>query len=130
MSKTIDISQARILEGAWECWIEGEIAEELPSFEILYQGNPIEGVELSTDESGTRLRAPIPLMALSDGVQTFIVTDTDRAQTYGHFSILAGNALDLDLRAELDLLRAELDMLSKAFRRHCAEVPAEQEAEE
>ena len=26
-----------------------------------------------------------------------------------------------DLRAEVDLLRAELDMLKRAFRRHCVE---------
>jgi hypothetical protein len=26
-----------------------------------------------------------------------------------------------DLRAEVDLLRAELDMLKRAFRRHCLE---------
>ena len=37
------------------------------------------------------------------------------------FSLLAGDLLDHDLRAEISLLRAELDMLKRAFRRHCAE---------
>ena len=27
----------------------------------------------------------------------------------------------VDLRAEMDLMRAELDMLKRAFRRHCVE---------
>jgi hypothetical protein len=39
----------------------------------------------------------------------------------GSFSIVAGDALAEDIRAELSLLRAELDMLKKAFRRHCVE---------
>ena len=34
---------------------------------------------------------------------------------------LAGEALAHDIRAEIDLLRAELDMLKRAFRRHCLE---------
>jgi hypothetical protein len=29
--------------------------------------------------------------------------------------------LDEDIRAEVDLLRAELDLLKRAFRRHCSE---------
>ena len=39
----------------------------------------------------------------------------------GHFSIIAGEALGEDLHAEVELLRAELDMLKRAFRRHCLE---------
>jgi hypothetical protein len=39
----------------------------------------------------------------------------------GSFSIVAGDALAEDIRAELSLLRAELDMLKKGFRRHCLE---------
>ena len=39
----------------------------------------------------------------------------------GHVSLLAGEALGDDIRAEVALLRAELDMLKRAFRRHCLE---------
>ena len=34
---------------------------------------------------------------------------------------IAGEAVSDDLRAEVELLRAELDMLKRAFRRHCLE---------
>ena len=36
-------------------------------------------------------------------------------------TIVTGVAMEDDVRAEIDLLRAELDMLKRAFRRHCLE---------
>jgi hypothetical protein len=42
------------------------------------------------------------------------------------FAFLAGDALSEDIRAEMDLLRDELDMLKRAFRRHCVETAAEE----
>ena len=39
----------------------------------------------------------------------------------GQFTVIAGVPLDEDVRAEISLLRAELDLLKRAFRRHCAE---------
>jgi hypothetical protein len=54
-------------------------------------------------------------------VQTFLVREAGSGATLGHFTIVAGVPLEADLRAEVDLLRAELDMLKKAFRRHCVE---------
>ena len=64
---------------------------------------------------------PIPTALLSDGVQTFLVRDPATGATLGHFTIVTGVPLEDDIRAEIDLLRAELDMLKKAFRRHCVE---------
>ena len=37
------------------------------------------------------------------------------------FTLVAGVPLEEDLRAEISLLRAELDLLKKAFRRHVTE---------
>ena len=37
------------------------------------------------------------------------------------FTVVMGQPLDEDIRAEMALLRAELDMLKRAFRRHCVE---------
>ena len=33
--------------------------------------------------------------------------------------MITGEPVEDDLRGEIDLLRAELDMLKRAFRRHC-----------
>jgi hypothetical protein len=67
------------------------------------------------------LRFPIPPEVISDGVQTFVISDAATNAVVATFSLLAGDVLDHDLRAEISLLRAELDMLKRAFRRHCAE---------
>lgn len=63
---------------------------------------------------------PIPAERIADGVQTFVIRDRRTDQGLASFAIVAGDALAEDIRAEIGLLRAELDMLKKAFRRHCA----------
>lgn len=47
--------------------------------------------------------------------------ETTQGQALGDFSIIAGDAAGEDIRAEMALLRAELDMLKRSFRRHCRE---------
>ena len=60
----------------------------------------------------------MPPHLFNDGLQTFVVSDESGA-TVTSFSLLAGDALADDLRAEINLLRNELDLLKKAFRQHC-----------
>ncbi len=67
------------------------------------------------------VRFRLPLDRLTDGVQTFIVEDADTGDALAHETIIAGDVLDNDLHAEVALLRAELDLLKRAFRRHCNE---------
>ena len=67
------------------------------------------------------LSVPIPPDAIADGVQTLLIIDASRKEQIGHITLLAGDVLGDDIRAEMDLLRAELDMLKRAFRRHCLE---------
>ena len=67
------------------------------------------------------LRVPVPVEAIADGVQTVVITDSTDDTRLGHFTMIAGEALGDDMRAEMELLRAELDMLKRAFRRHCVE---------
>ena len=64
---------------------------------------------------------PIPAERIADGVQAFVIRNTRDDIVLGSFSIVAGDALAEDIRAEMSLLRSELDMLKKAFRRHCVE---------
>jgi hypothetical protein len=63
----------------------------------------------------------LPSSALTDGIQTFLIIDKLTSETLDSFTIITGEPLNDDLQAEVDLLRAELDMLKKAFRRHCVE---------
>ena len=59
--------------------------------------------------------------ALAEGTQTFLFRLAGSEETLAQFTIVTGVALEDDIRAEVDLLRAELDMLKRAFRRHCVE---------
>jgi len=64
---------------------------------------------------------PIPATILADGVQTVLIRDEASGDTVESFALVSGEPLEQDVRAEVDLLRAELDMLKRAFRRHCVE---------
>ena len=64
---------------------------------------------------------PIPAEAVADGVHTFVISDEVDDARLGDFTLIAGESVADDLRAEMELLRAELDMLKRAFRRHCLE---------
>lgn len=72
------------------------------------------------------VRAPLPVDTLSDGAQTYMLIADDGEGTEGprpaavrlaNLPLLAGEALDEDLRAEIDLLRAEIDLIKREFRR-------------
>jgi hypothetical protein len=91
---------------------------------VLHQEQPLDGVTIVAvpDREGDWLvRVPIPLEALSEGVQTFLIRNRATGEKLQHFTVITGVAMEDDMRAEVDLLRAELDMLKRAFRRHCLE---------
>ena len=122
----LQLTQTRIFQGTWEGVVLHAGGDEpaAPQIAVTHQGKPLSGVEQTPDPAHPgqwRLRVAIPPAALSDGVQTFLVHDTGTDQQIGVFSIAMGDALEGDIRAEVNLLRAELDMLKRAFRRHCVE---------
>lgn len=120
----IKLTKTRLLEGVWEgiLQIDGPVRGQ-PRIEVSHLGKPVTGHSL--EEAGERgqwqVKVPIPADLLSDGVQTFVISDSDSGETLNSFAILAGDALADDIRAEVQLLREELDMLKRAFRRHCLE---------
>ena len=120
---TLTLTKTRLIEGAWEGVLTGAEGDEAPDISVTHFETPIEGVALDKlpDGSGWRVRVPIPPEVISDGVQTFVIRAGETGETLDSFAILAGEALSEDIRAEIELLRAELDMLKRAFRRHCLE---------
>ena len=114
---------ARIGAGRWQADLVSPSAEEAPAVEVWHQDTRLEGVSVGAASAPGRwpVSVPIPAGLLSDGVQTFLVREAGSGAVIGHFTIVAGTPLEADLRAEIDLLRAELDLLKRAFRRHCVE---------
>lgn len=114
------LEAGRIAGGVWEAVLTG--AATAPMIEAVTAGRGIDGVEVRPD-AGTPgrfvVRVPIPVWALNDGVQTFLVQSG--GTVLAQFTLVAGQPPDGDIRAELDLLRAELDLLKRAFQRHVRE---------
>jgi hypothetical protein len=105
--------------GIWQAELTGTAPDQVT---VSHAGTKLEGVSVEGDPSRGcwRITVPIPAAAMSDGVQTFVVQDGQGA-TFADFAIAAGDVLADDLRAEVALLRAELDMLKSAFRKHSSE---------
>lgn len=121
----LTVTSTRMKEGVWEAILRREREDghaDLPKVEVTLDNLQISGVETIPDqEGGYVLRVPVPRAAIRDGIQTFLVKDAGTGEKLESFAVVAGEALEDDLRAEIGLLRAELDMLKRAFRRHCLE---------
>ncbi|MGR3501811.1 hypothetical protein [Pseudaestuariivita sp.] len=118
------VVKTRLFEGVWEGVLTAaEPTSAEPQIAVVHAGEVLQGVTLTPEKAGSSwaIRVPVPPRCLSDGVQTFLLRDTATETTLTSFAIVAGEVLDDDVRAELDFLRAELDLLKRAFRRHCAE---------
>jgi hypothetical protein len=116
------LTKTRIRAGVWEGVLSG--GERMPALEVLLLEAPLPGVSVEpvAGRAGEwAVRVPIPSEALTDGVQTFLIREAGSMETLAHFTIITGVAMEDDMRAEVDLLRQELDMLKRAFRRHCLE---------
>ena len=116
------LTKTRIRAGVWEGVLTGVVGE--PQLQALHLEQVLPGLVVQQAEGqpgAWALRLPIPMDLLSEGVQTFMIREVGAADILGHFTVITGVAMEDDVRAEIDLLRAELDMLKRAFRRHCLE---------
>lgn len=124
MSEQIELTKLRLVEGVWRGALKHHGRTDwTPNIEVTHLDFPVDGVTVENDrvEEHWVVSVPIPADRIADGVQTFVIRDRSAETVLGSFSIVAGDALAEDIRAEMSLLRAELDMLKKAFRRHCVE---------
>jgi len=120
----LTVTKTRLFEGIWE----GVLSREgggtaTPDIEVTHLQVPLEGVEVieKPDERLWVLKVPIPPHVIADGVQTFLIRDRETGDTIDSFALMSGDALSYDIRVEVSLLREELDLLKRAFRRHCLE---------
>lgn len=118
------LTKTRLIGGVWHGILKGATSE--PKLILTHKGEVVTGLTLAAQDDGTwDVEAAVPMQRLADGVQTFVISDVATDAVLASFAFLAGDALSEDIRAEMDLLRDELDMLKRAFRRHCVETAAE-----
>lgn len=121
------LTKTRIADGVWEGKLQTPQAQPdapAPAISVTLGDTPVSGVELEPADGMPGLyllRVPIPQHALGEGIHTFLIVDDDSGAALGDFSIALGMPLETDIRTELNQLRAELDLLKRAFRRHCTE---------
>lgn len=120
--KSLELTKTKMMQGVWQGLITGA-KDVRPTLDVTHLEAAVQGITLehNAEADHWQLTVPIPAEAIADGVQTILIKDRVTGEKLGHISLLAGEALGDDIRAEMDLLRAELDMLKRAFRRHCLE---------
>lgn len=113
------LTKTGLTGGSWHGTLTGA-GKEQPSLQVTHLGQVVEGLALKHDPATNawQVDIPIPAHLINDGLQTFVISDNE-GQMLNSFAFLAGDALADDIRAEVDLLRSELDLLKKAFRQHC-----------
>lgn len=112
------LDSTQIRAGRWEAV---STARDVPELELRHRGEVLEGLEISGEPGDWRIAQPIPMDLLNDGVLTFLVCRKSDGEVLDRFTLVAGAPLAEDLRAEIGLLRAELDLLKRAFRQQNAE---------
>lgn len=118
----LKVTKTRFTGGTWEGVVTGAPEDKAPAIEVTLDQEALSGVQLDPlVEGGHLLRVPVPAEAIGDGIRVFVIRDAGDGTTLGQFAVIAGEPADDSMAAELALLRAELDLLKRAFRRHCVE---------
>lgn len=119
------LTDARMEAGTWQGRLQcSGPGAGTPRLSARHGDSALPGLEVSPVPGRADLwtvTLPVPAALLSDGVQTVTLLDEVGGERIAAFTIATGAPEEFDLRAEIDLLRAELDLLKRAFRRHCAE---------
>ena len=106
--------------GMWRGLLTAEKSGAYPTFSVELNGAVVEGTRISAGPSDREwvIDIPIPNDAIGDGVYTFLIFVEGNSVSVGSYCISAGRAMEYDLQAEVALLREELEILIRAFRRH------------
>lgn len=109
--------------GVWSGLIRASAEPE--RLVLIHHGEPVAEARTKRMEDGVwRVEVDLPADRLNDGTTTFILIGAgagDELNPTGDqiakISVAAGEAVDQDLLAEIELIRAELDLLKREFRR-------------
>lgn len=111
----------RLHAGVWEGTLTGP-KDASPVLVLRHDDEIVPGLTTEFSSDGTWVvRAPVPADRINDDVQTYVIVEEDSNTILNSFTIFAGDQMADALQVEVDLLRAELDLLKRAFRKHCVE---------
>lgn len=115
----MELVESRIQAGRWTGLVR--LDGPSPGFAVTLGDRALAGLREEPAGDGlVRLVLDLPATVIGEGLQAFLLTAAGRAEVLGRFVLFAGAAVEGDAAAEIALIRAELDLLKAAFRRHCA----------
>jgi len=118
---SLTLTKKCLTGGVWEGTLTGETADT-PNLALRHNDETISGITVEDIAGGTwSVQVPVPADLINDDVQTFVIVDETSDTILNSFTVFAGEQMSDALQVELDLLRAELDILKRAFRKHCVE---------
>lgn len=120
----LTLTKTRFREGVWQGLLVAATGEgPMPEVGASLEGRALPGVTLTETSDPGRwvVEVPVPVEAVGDGVRTILIRDARSEEVLASFALIAGEPLADDIRTEVALLRAELDLLKRAFRSHCRE---------
>lgn len=120
----LEVIPFRLDHGVWEGRLsQPEDTQDAPGLEARYRGDIIADLSVNPayEPGAWDIKLTLPAAVLSDGVHSVVLIDRDSEQILYRIDIAAGQNISEELRSEVALLREELDMLKRSFRRHCRE---------
>ncbi|AVO37269.2 hypothetical protein [Pukyongiella litopenaei] len=117
------LTNLRLTDGGWIGLLTTAADQPAPDLRATLSGQVLDDMRIEPgDEPGRwRLELPLPNGLLADGMIVLQIADMAADALIGEYHLVAGQSLPDDLRGEVSLLRAELDLLKRAFRHHCRE---------
>ncbi|MBB5723029.1 hypothetical protein FHS72_002665 [Loktanella ponticola] len=111
----------RLSAGVWDGTLTGPV-DASPVLVMRHNDEIVPGLAIEKLAEGRWfVQAPVPVDLINDDVQTFVIVDESTNAILNSFTVFAGDQMSDEMQVELDLLRAELDILKRAFRKHCIE---------
>ncbi|EAQ03744.1 hypothetical protein OB2597_10891 [Pseudooceanicola batsensis HTCC2597] len=118
----LTVTKTRLVNGRYEGVISDVPEGIRPGVAARVRDRAVEDLSVTPMGDGTwRLIFDVPASAISDGIQTIAVVEANTGEVLDSLAIIAGEPANETMQAEIDLLREELDLLKRAFRRHCVE---------
>jgi hypothetical protein len=115
------LQRTHVQAGQYQAVLTG--AGDPPVLEARHAGGLLEGLEIReiSGASGEwQVNLSLPPVLMADEVQVVMICDATTGTVLDCVTITTGLDPSEDLLAEMAVMRAELDMLKKAFRRHMA----------